>query len=55
MEILKVTKDLASCASHIYALSWKTAYKNIVPQEYLDGLSLERWTPLLLDSPIPVL
>ena len=51
MEILKVTNELASCASHIYALSWKTAYKNIVPHKYLDGLSLERWTPLLLDSP----
>lgn len=51
MEILKLSRELASEASHVYALSWKTAYKNIVPQMYLDDLSLERWTPLLQDSP----
>lgn len=51
MEILRITKDIASDASHIYATSWKTAYKNIVPQKYLDELSDERWTPILRDSP----
>lgn len=51
MEILKITKDMASSISHIYALSWKTAYKNIVPQKYLDDLSLEQWVPFLQDSP----
>ena len=50
MELLKITKDIASKASEVYAVSWKTAYKNIVPQKYLDELSLEWWTPLLLDS-----
>ena len=51
MEISPITKDNASKASHIYALSWKTAYQDIVPQQYLEELSLERWTPLLQDSP----
>lgn len=50
MEIFKITKGIASDASHIYALGWKSAYKNIVPQVYLDNLSLERWTPLLQAS-----
>lgn len=47
MKILKLTKDLANTASHIYAKSWKIAYSGIVPQKYLDELSLERWTPIL--------
>ena len=51
MQILKITQENASEASHIYANSWKVAYKNIVPQEYLDQLSLERWTPFLRESP----
>lgn len=51
MKILQITKDIASDVSHIYAYSWKTAYKDIVPQKYLDELSVERWTPLLQDSP----
>lgn len=51
MEILPITKASASNASHIYALSWKKAYRDIVPQTYLDELSLERWTPFLQDSP----
>lgn len=51
MEILKVTEENALAVSRIYALSWKTAYQNIVPQEYLDTLSLECRTPVLLDSP----
>lgn len=51
MELLKITKDIASEVSRIYALSWKTAYKNMVPQKYLDELSLEYWTSFLQESP----
>ncbi|NLW43355.1 MAG: GNAT family N-acetyltransferase [Tissierellia bacterium] len=50
MEIRKITKEDAAKASRIYALSWKIAYRNIVPQNYLDSLSLDRWTPFLKDS-----
>lgn len=50
MEIIRITNDLASAVSHIYALSWKTGYKNIIPQDYLDNLSMERWTPFLKNS-----
>ena len=42
-----VTKDTASVTSHIYADSWKVAYKGIVPQEYLDSLNPERWADKL--------
>lgn len=31
--------------SEIYALSWKSAYKGIVPQKYLDELKLDYWVP----------
>lgn len=51
MEIIALTETLASEASYIYAKSWKAAYKDIVPQKYLDGLSLDRWTEFLKNSP----
>ena len=31
--------------SYIHASSWKTAYKGIVPQEYLDNLKNNYWVP----------
>lgn len=51
MEVQKITKEIAKEVSRIYALSWKTAYQNIVPQEYLDELSLDHWTSFLQDFP----
>lgn len=42
-----VTRDTASQASHIYARSWQVGYRGIVPQDYLDTLSPERWTAKL--------
>lgn len=50
MKIEKINPSNASSASHIYALSWKEAYKGIVSQRYLDDLSLERWTSRLENS-----
>lgn len=45
MEIRKLTvDDDIDAISRIYAVSWKSAYKGIVPQEY-------RWSPLLANSP----
>ena len=29
--------------SNIYECSWKYAYKNIIPQEYLDSIPRGRW------------
>ena len=52
MEIRKITEtDDFDAISRIYALSWKTAYKNIVPQQYLDELSESRWSDILRNSP----
>lgn len=51
MKVERINVDNASGASHIYALSWKAAYNTIIPKDYLDNLSLERWTPLLKNSP----
>ena len=33
--------------SHIYALSWKTAYRGLIPDDFLDNISETRWSPLL--------
>jgi len=38
MEIRTATLDDVPDISRIHALSWKAAYKGIVPQAYLDGL-----------------
>jgi ribosomal protein S18 acetylase RimI-like enzyme len=43
MEIRKATLDDIKDISRIYALSWKTAYKGIVPQTYLDELKEDFW------------
>jgi len=51
MEIRKVTEtDDIDALSRIYALSWKAAYRGIVPQDYLDGLPENYWSALLKDS-----
>ena len=33
--------------SRIYALSWKTAYRGLIPDDFLDAISETRWSPLL--------
>ena len=51
MEIRRITKtDDLEKIGNIYAQSWKTAYKGIVPQSYLDALSGSRWSAVLLKS-----
>ena len=51
MEIRKITQtDNFDAISRIYALSWKTAYKGIVPQQYLDELSETNWSDKLSDN-----
>jgi len=37
------TVEDAPAISEIYALSWKTAYRGMVPQQYLDELKLNFW------------
>jgi ribosomal protein S18 acetylase RimI-like enzyme len=45
MEIRRFSKtDNIDDVSRVYAESWKSAYKGIVPQEYLDGLAENRWS-----------
>ena len=49
MTIVPMTSGDASRVSHIYAASWKAAYRGIVPQDYLDSLDPEYWTPFFSD------
>ena len=48
MEIrnLRMGDDLLS-VSRVYAESWKSAYHGLLPQDYLDNLSIGRWVPNL--------
>ena len=41
--IKDATVQDAETISNIYALSWKVAYKGIVPQRYLDELQNDFW------------
>lgn len=47
MKIRPIKPEEAEAVSRIYALSWKTAYRGIVPQSCLDTLPLDRWVPAL--------
>jgi ribosomal protein S18 acetylase RimI-like enzyme len=51
MEIRTMREDEAPAVSRIYAQSWKSAYRGIVPQPYLDSLPEYRWTGILLQNP----
>lgn len=51
MEIRYITpSDNRMAISRIYEESWRYAYKNIIPQEFLDSMEEGRWVPVL-DSP----
>jgi|GEM_PF-5576422 len=43
VKIRKATLKDVNVISKIYALSWKSAYKGIVPQKYLDVLKCNFW------------
>jgi len=43
VKIRKATLKDVNVISNIYALSWKSAYKGIVPQKYLDVLKCNFW------------
>ncbi len=48
MEIRRFSKtDSVDDVSRVYAESWKSAYKGIVPQDYLDNIDEKRWSGFL--------
>ncbi len=48
MEIRQLLpQDIIDDVSRVFALSWKDAYRGIVPQNYLDNLALNRWSVAL--------
>ncbi len=47
MTIRDMKAEEADEVSRIYALSWKKAYRGIVPDAYLDGLPELRWSAIL--------
>ncbi|HBP63824.1 MAG TPA: GNAT family N-acetyltransferase [Desulfosporosinus sp.] len=49
MEIRRATLDDVKDISRIYALSWKSAYKGIIPQAYLDELKEDFWVSAFVE------
>lgn len=49
MEIRKATIDDVQDISRIHALSWKFAYKGIIPQAFLDELKEDHWESAFVD------
>lgn len=45
MKIRRAESTDAHEISRIYALSWKIGYRGMLPQDYLDSLSENYWTP----------
>jgi ribosomal protein S18 acetylase RimI-like enzyme len=43
MQVRQATANDAADISRIYALSWKAAYRDMVPQEFLDDLKEDHW------------
>ncbi|KZL92488.1 mycothiol acetyltransferase [Clostridium magnum DSM 2767] len=43
ISVKRVTKEDVKIISNIYALSWKTAYRGLIPQKYLDELRDDFW------------
>ena len=50
MLIRQMKKEEIDEIGRIYALSWKSAYQGIVPQDYLDEITEKRWS-FLADNP----
>lgn len=51
MEIRRFLKtDNIDDVSRVYAQSWKSAYRGIVPQDYLDNISENRWSKILVNE-----
>lgn len=44
MTIERITPLTAEEVATIYVKSWQTAYKGIMPQDFLDKLDSERWS-----------
>jgi RimJ/RimL family protein N-acetyltransferase len=50
MEIRKATQNDICDISKIHALSWKAAYKGLVPQQFLDELNEDYWVETFTKS-----
>ncbi len=44
------SSDDFAAISCVYALSWKAAYRGIIPNAYLDAISGDGWTRMLTNS-----
>jgi RimJ/RimL family protein N-acetyltransferase len=51
MEIRRFSAtDDINDVSRVYAQSWKSAYRGIVPQDYLASISKDRWSKFLVNE-----
>lgn len=45
MEIREIRYEDIDAAAIVYVESWQAGYRGLVPQEYLDALTTQRWAP----------
>ncbi len=50
MEIRKAVRENIGEISRIHALSWKAAYRELVPQQFLDELKEDNWVETFSDT-----
>ena len=50
MEIVRLTREYARAAANVFVRSWRSAYKGIVPKDYLDKLTPEKWEERLIED-----
>lgn len=50
MQIRRMTESDRAELNELYLASWKAGYKGLLPQDFLDGLTAERWEGKFLDE-----
>lgn len=57
VEVRAATVDDAVAVAAVHVLSWQSAYRGLLPDAYLDGLSVERrsevWSRILSETDLP--
>lgn len=43
MELRRAERKDAAAISRVHAVSWKSGYRGMIDQEYLDGLREDHW------------
>ena len=53
MKIIRLEEVDASSAANVYLQSWKKAYQDILPKEYLNNMTADVWEPSIRSAQYP--